>query len=182
MRSLRHTRNGVGEMRKFLNAAKRALIVGASILLGVNGILMILIATLQITSRALGHPVAWTVELLLFLGLYSIIPGTAVSFLRGEEVEIDFFVNLLPNRLSLWLARLVALVGVVFGAMLIASTLKYREIVVMAKPEQYLPLPPEANIWPLYLLGLCIAWRMAEKLLGVGVGPKGPLESAEDVL
>ena len=46
-------------MRELLNAVKRALIVGVSILLGVNGILMILIATLQITSRALGHPVAF---------------------------------------------------------------------------------------------------------------------------
>ena len=62
-------------------------------LLGFNGCLMIAVATLQIVSRALGRPVAWTVELLTFLGLFSVVPGVAfeadgfcrLSYATSEE-------------------------------------------------------------------------------------------------
>ncbi len=152
-------------MQSYLALIKRGLISGFSVLLGINGFLMIIIATLQMVSRAFGKPVAWTVEVLLFLGLYSIIPGAAIVFLKGEEVEVSFFVDCLPKVLALWISRIMALLGAVFGAVLIYANLDYRGLVSLGKPEQYLPFPLEVNTWPLYLLGLCILWRMTEKLI-----------------
>ena len=154
------------KMRKLLAFIKRSLIGGFSILLGINGFLMIIVATLQIVSRAFGRPVAWTVEVLLFLGLYSIIPGAAIVFLKGEEVEVGFFVDSLPVFLARWVSRLMALLGALFGAALIYANLEFRGLVSLGKPEQYLPFPLEVNTWPLYLLGACILWRMAEKMIG----------------
>ena len=151
-------------MQSYLALIKRGLIGGFSILLGLNGFLMILVATLQIVSRAFGRPVAWTVEVLLFLGLYSIIPGAAIVFLKGEEVEVSFFVDCLPRFPALWVSRIIAFLGAVFGAVLIYANLDYRGLVSLGKPEQYLPFPLEVNTWPLYLLGACILWRMTEKL------------------
>jgi TRAP-type C4-dicarboxylate transport system permease small subunit len=152
-------------VQSYLALIKRGLISGFSVLLGINGFLMIIIATLQMVSRAFGKPVAWTVEVLLFLGLYSIIPGAAIVFLKGEEVEVSFFVDCLPKVLALWISRIMALLGAVFGAVLIYANLDYRGLVSLGKPEQYLPFPLEVNTWPLYLLGLCILWRMTEKLI-----------------
>lgn len=150
-------------MRNILAVIKNALIGTFTVLLGVNGILMVIIATLQILSRAAGRPVAWTVEVLTFLGLYSILPGTAVLFLKKEEVEVSFFVNALPKRLALWISRIIALIGALFGGVLIYSNLVYRGLVNLGRPDQYLPFSPEVNTWPLYLLGICILWRMLEK-------------------
>jgi len=66
-------------------------------LLAVNGCLMIFLATIQIFSRLLGRPIAWTVESLTFLGLFSIVPGVASHFLKGSETRVGIFVDHLPH-------------------------------------------------------------------------------------
>lgn len=133
-------------------------------LLGINGILMIVAATIQIISRALGTPVAWTVEVLIFLGLFSIVPGTAVVFLKGEEIKVGFIVDNLPCKLAMIIECATACLSIFFGIVLIWANIDYRELVSMGNPEQYLPFPPETNTWPLYLLGLAIIWGAARNL------------------
>lgn len=141
----------------------KLLISLISCLLGINGILMLIVATIQMVSRTLGHPVAWTVEVLIFLGLYSIIPGTAAVFLKGDEVEVGFIVDNLPRKIAKCIECFTAALAVLFGAFLIWANLDYRGLVSLGKPEQYLPFPAEANTWPLYLLGIAIVWGSARK-------------------
>ena len=123
-------------------------------LLGFNGCLMIAVATLQIVSRAMGKPVAWTVELLTFLGLFSVVPGVASHFLKGTETRVGIVVDYLPRALKNAVEFAVNALCVVFGGILLYGTWDYTELVGMSMTDQYLPFPPETNLIPVYLLSL----------------------------
>lgn len=151
--------------RELLQGFKNRLVSVVSFFLALNGFLMVIIATLQIVSRAMGHPIAWTVETLTLLGLYSIIPGISILLLQGQGMSVRFFVDLLPPFLRQLVSKGVAITGLIFGVLIIYANLKYREIVMLAIPERYIPLPPDAETWPLYLLGVCIIWQMLERLV-----------------
>jgi TRAP-type C4-dicarboxylate transport system permease small subunit len=161
MLALRHKFSLFG---RACRAVKKWLIGVLYILLGVNGVLMVLAAALQIASRLLGRPVAWTVELLLFLGLYSIIPGSALIFLKSEEIEVSFIVDLLPRPLRTALECFTSAACMVYGVFLFISNVNYSYLVNLGSPEQFLPFPPVANILPVYLLAFAIFWDMARKL------------------
>ena len=107
-------------------------------ILGFNGCLMIATATLQIVSRALGRPVAWTVELLTFLGIF-----------------VDYFPRVLKNLTEFAVNALCT----VFGALLLYATWDYTGLVGMGNPEQYLPFPPETNLIPVYILSAAIIFN-----------------------
>ena len=128
-------------------------------ILGFNGCLMIATATLQIVSRALGRPIAWTVELLTFLGLFSVVPGVASHFLKGSETRVGIFVDYFPRVLKNLTEFAVNALCTVFGVLLLYATWDYTGLVGMAAPEQYLPFPPETNLIPVYILSAAIIFN-----------------------
>ncbi len=152
-------------------------------LLGFNGCLMIAVATLQIVSRAMGKSVAWTVELLTFLGLFSVVPGVASHFLKGTETRVGIVVDYLPPALGRFVEFIVNALCVVFGGVLLWAVYDYTELVGMAAPEQYLPFPPETNLLPVYLLGLAIIynglWNLWKIVKGEPEEKHAPAEGGE---
>lgn len=161
---------------------KKWLIDILSNLLALNGIAMVVVATLQIISRMMGRPVAWTVEVLLFLGLYSILPGAAIIFLKSGEIEVSFIVDLLPRPLKKLIECFTSLLAIAYGVTLFVANLNYSALVGLGRPEQFLPLPPEANILPVYLLAVAIVWDMLRKLRETifgGTQSAGNLEKTE---
>lgn len=162
-------------------AIKNWLIDVISALLAINGILMVVVATLQIISRLMGRPVAWTVELLLFLGLYSIIPGAAAIFLKSEEIEVSFIVNLLPRFLRAAIECFTSALCIVYGICLFAANLDYSSLVSMGRPDQFLPFPPVVNILPVYLLAAAIVWDMVRKLKDTLTGKETPHELTQEM-
>ena len=139
-------------------------------LLGFNGCLMIAVATLQIVSRAVGRPVPWTVELLTFLGLFSVVPGVASHFLKGTETRVGIVVDYLPPALGHLIELVVNALCAVFGGVLLWAVYDYTELVGMAAPEQFLPFPPQTNLVPVYLLGLAIVYNGLHNLCRLARG------------
>lgn len=129
------------------------------LILGLNGYLMIVTATLQIISRMMSRPVAWTVELLTFLGLFSIIPGVASHFLRGSETRVGIVVDYFPHTLRCFVEFIINIVCTVFGFILLYATYDYTGLVGLGTPEQYLPFPPKTNLLPVYLLSFAVIWN-----------------------
>lgn len=139
-------------------------------ILALNGCLMIATATLQIVSRMMGRPVAWTVELLTFLGLFSIIPGVASHFLKNTETRVGIIVDYLPRTLQRLTEFAINAACVVFGFILLYATYDYTGLVGMGTPEQYLPFPPETNLLPVYLLSFAVIWNGLYNLHRIAVG------------
>lgn len=139
-------------------------------ILALNGCLMIATATLQIVSRMMGRPVAWTVELLTFLGLFSIIPGVAAHFLKNTETRVGIIVDYLPRTLRRLTEFAINAACVVFGFILLYATYDYTGLVGMGTPEQYLPFPPETNLLPVYLLSFAVIWNGLYNLHRIAVG------------
>ena len=152
-------------------------------LLGFNGCLMIAVATLQIVSRAMGKPVAWTVELLTFLGLFSVVPGVASHFLKGTETRVGIIVDYLPAALKRLVEFVINALCVVFGGILLYGTWDYTELVGMSMTDQYLPFPPETNLIPVYILSLAIIynglWNLWKAVRGEPEETHSPAEGDE---
>ncbi|MBP5212592.1 MAG: TRAP transporter small permease [Pyramidobacter sp.] len=152
-------------------------------LLGFNGCLMIAVATLQIVSRAVGRPVPWTVELLTFLGLFSVVPGVASHFLKGTETRVGIVVDYLPRALKNAVEFVINVLCVVFGGILLYGTWDYTELVGMSMTDQYLPFPPETNLIPVYILSLAIIynglWNLTKIVRGEPEEKHSPSEGGE---
>lgn len=129
-----------------------------------NGFAMIATATLQIISRMMNRPVAWTVELLTFFGLFSIIPGVVSHFLKGSETRVGIIVDYLPARIRQFVEFIINGICATFGLSLLYATYDYTALVGMSNPDQYLPFPPETNLLPVYLLSFAIIWNSLNNL------------------
>lgn len=145
-------------------------------LLALNGCLMIACAALQIASRALGRPVPWTVEALTFLGLFSVVPGEASHFLKGTETRVGFLADRLPRRARAAAEAAVGLVCAAFGCALFWGAADYAALAGMSVSDRYLPLPPEADVLPVFVLAAAVffnglrATLRAVKLARAGEG------------
>ena len=117
-------------------------------ILGLNGCLMIATATLQIVSRIIGRPVAWTVELLTFLGLFSIIPGVAAHFLKNTETRVGIIVDHLPRTLRRLSEFVINAVCTVFGFILLYATYDYTGLVGWGRPNSSFPFLPRPTCCP----------------------------------
>lgn len=148
-------------------------------LLGFNGCMMIAVATLQIVSRSIGKPVPWTVELLTFLGLFSVVPGVASHFLKGTETRVGIIVDYLPKALKNIVEFVINVLCTIFGGILLYGTWDYTELVGMSMTDQYLPFPPETNLIPVYILSLAIIYNGLWNLWRIVKGTPAETHPAE---
>jgi len=83
---------------------------------------MVLVVFLQIVLRAIsGSSFLWAEEVARFLMIWVIFLGTAVAFRYGAHISIEFLFDRLPESLKKVGHVLIALLSIVFVAVLIAK-------------------------------------------------------------
>lgn len=93
--------------------------------LAATGVL-ILVVTLQVLGRVPGMPSPpWTEEVARFALVHLVAFSCGLALLRGELVNVDMFVGLLPAPLQTAVARLVDLLILVFAVAIIPGAWDY---------------------------------------------------------
>lgn len=62
--------------------------------------IMCLSVTLQIITRFLGSPIAWTSELSRYAFIWSVFIGAIIATRKGTHITIDVFKKLFPKKLN----------------------------------------------------------------------------------
>lgn len=94
---------------QFLNFATRLLILGSRTATGLTFFALIVVVTIQITTRTFDLPSpVWTEELSRILLLYMVAFGVGLSLLTGEFVAVDLLQEAVPERAAWWM-RLCAM-------------------------------------------------------------------------
>lgn len=87
---------------------------------------LIAVVTLQVLGRVPGFPSpAWTEEVARFALVHLVAFSCGLALLRGELVNVDMFVALLPVPLQAAVARLVDLAILVFAVAIVPGAWDY---------------------------------------------------------
>jgi len=122
---------------------------------------MLVCVLIQICTRLMGRPVAWTEEATRFLFIWMIFLGLAAGFRHSESARVTFFINLLPKparRLAPAIHVVVTigffLLMLVTGTDLVVQQIKTREM-------------GSALMIPLWTVGICVPISAVLGILGV---------------
>lgn len=122
---------------------------------------VVLVMLLAVWTRyVMNDPVAWTEQLSRILFVWMTFLGAAVLYRRSQHIAIDFFTNLMPDRLARIIrfvneaAMLVLfLVLLVYGAGLVRSTLSQTYGALDVSPAVfYAAAPVSAGLMLLFWL------------------------------
>ncbi len=92
----------------FLNQFMRVVTLASRTVLGLTFFALIVVVTIQITTRTFGLPSpVWTEELSRVLLLYMVAFGIGLSLMTGEFVAVDLVQEAVPERVAWWM-RLLA--------------------------------------------------------------------------
>ncbi|WP_185983423.1 TRAP transporter small permease [Aureimonas mangrovi] len=92
----------------FLSHVTRFLSLACRIAVGLTFFALIVVVTIQITTRTFDLPsYVWTEELSRYLLLYMVAFGIGLSLMTGEFVAVDLVQEAVPERIAWWM-RLVA--------------------------------------------------------------------------
>lgn len=122
---------------------------------------MLVSVMIQICTRLMGRPVAWTEEATRFLFIWMIFLGLAAGFRRSESARVTFFIDLLPKSAR----RLAPAVHVVvttgfFLLMLVTGT----DLVIQQIKTSEMG---SALMIPLWTVGICVPISAVLGILGV---------------
>lgn len=88
----------------FLNSAMRLLVFGCRTATGLAFFALIVVVTIQITTRTFDLPSpVWTEELSRILLLYMVAFGIGLSLLTGEFVAVDLLQEAVTERVAWWM-------------------------------------------------------------------------------
>lgn len=101
---------------RFSRFLSRSVLMLSAVLLG---LLAVLVFYQVITRFVFGAPSTWSEITARIMMVWMVYLTMSCVFREGSMITIGFFVDLLPETLSLWAKRLVTLIVLVFLAILI---------------------------------------------------------------
>jgi len=145
------------QLERFFKAINRV----PDILAVCCAVAMLVSVLIQICTRLIGRPVAWTEEATRFLFIWMIFLGLAAGFRRSESARVTFFIDLLPKPLR----RLAPAIHVVvtigfFLLMLVTGT----DLVMQQIKTNEMG---SALMIPLWIVGICVPISAVLGILGV---------------
>lgn len=100
----------------------------------------------------------WVLEFSEFLGIWIVLFGASVMFLRDTEVKVTAIVNLFPRIIRRTIEISVSMLGVIFAICLIWGNINYQKYVGIIKPD-YLPFSFRLHTFPIYVFGIAIIYN-----------------------
>ena len=100
----------------------------------------------------------WVLELSEFLGIWIVLFGASIMFLRNTEVKVTVIVNSFPAATRKIIEIIVSLLGIVFGIFLIWGNINYQKYVGVIQPD-YLPFSYQVHTFPIYILGISMIYN-----------------------
>ncbi|MGM0982966.1 MAG: TRAP transporter small permease [Pseudomonadota bacterium] len=110
---------------------------------------MVILISLQVSSRWLGGSISWTEELARFLFIWTIWLGMASGFRHGQHPSLNFLSAISPPRVQPLLRLLQAAAAAVFfsiicwyGVKLVLQQLRFGEVSAILQLGQWLTTVP----------------------------------------
>ncbi len=100
----------------------------------------------------------WILEFSVFLGIWIVLFGASVMFLRDTEVKVETIVNYFPKIARRVIEIFVSILGFIFAIFLIWGNINYQKYVGIIKP-QYLFFSFRVHTFPVYILGITIIYN-----------------------
>ena len=100
----------------------------------------------------------WVLELSEFLGIWIVLFGASIMFLRNTEVKVTVIVNSFPKEMRKIIEIIVSILGIIFGIFLILGNINYQKYVGVIQPD-YLPFSYRVHTFPIYILGIAIIYN-----------------------
>ena len=100
----------------------------------------------------------WILEFSVFLGIWIVLFGASLMFLRDTEVKVDVIVNYFPKGVRRVIEIFVSILGFIFASFLIWGNINYQKYVGIIKP-QYIPFSFRIHTFPVYILGITIIYN-----------------------
>jgi len=137
------------------------------------GIILIGLNAIQIITRAFFNTsFLWVLEFSEFLGIWIILFGASVMFLRGKEIKVVSIVRIFPEKIRRVIEIMVSVLGIVFSICLIWGNLNYQQYAGIIKPD-YLPFSFQVHTYPLYVFGVSIIYNCLNVIYRPGVNNTG---------
>ena len=140
---------------KLINYFDKILISLVTIL----GIVLISINVVQIVLRVFfNSSFLWVLEFSLFLGIWIVLLGASVMFLRDTEIKVTAIVGYFPEKVRRIIEIMISIIGIIFSICLIWGNLNFQQYVGMIKPD-YLPFSFRVHTYPLYVFGVSLMYN-----------------------
>lgn len=127
------------------------IILMGFILVGVNSVQIILRGFFETSFL-------WVLELSEFLGIWIVLFGASIMFLRNTEVKVTVIVNSLPRSIRNIIEDIVSILGIVFAIFLILGNINYQKYVGVIQPD-YLPFSFRVHVFPIYILAISMIYN-----------------------
>jgi len=113
---------GAVDLVKILTRIAKALdTVTAAVVLGLLAVMLITTSAGVFWRYALNSALSWSEELGRYLLVWISFLGAAMATYRGAHIGISAFVNLLPRKSRVWIARTVDAIIIVFVAAILLN-------------------------------------------------------------
>lgn len=168
-------------MRKLLSA----VVAGAVTLcrwgtLAASAVLIVVV-TFQILGRLPGFPSPpWTEEVARFALVYLVAFSCGLALLRGELVNVDMFVGLLPRPLRTAVERLVDLLVLAFAIAIVPGAWDY-VVGSLGERARSINVPMVWVYAVTLIIPLALAFFSLARLFGVGRPAATPADHGEVV-
>lgn len=100
----------------------------------------------------------WVLELSEFLGIWIVLFGASIMFLRDTEVKVTVIVNYFPKPVRKVIKIVVSILGIIFAIFLIWGNINYQKYVGVIQPD-YLPFSYQVHTFPIYILGISMIYN-----------------------
>jgi TRAP-type transport system small permease protein len=77
-----------------------------------------------ITRYVMNDSASWTEEIARYLLIASVFTGAAIGVAKNNHIQVDFFYRHMPERMGLWLSRLVDVLRIAFFAAAVGLTIQ----------------------------------------------------------
>lgn len=123
---------------------------------------MLVSVMIQIITRLIGRPVAWTEEATRYFFIWVIFLGIAAGFRYSESARVTFFINLFPKPFRKRVAPAIYVIVTVgfFLLMLVTGTDLVMQQIKTTEMGSALRIP-------LWFVGICVPISAALGILGV---------------
>jgi len=121
-------------------------------------IILISINVIQIILRGFFRSsLVWVLELSVFLGIWIVLFGASIMFLRNTEIKVTIIVNYFPRKIRRAIEIFISILGVIFAICLIWATINYQKYAGQTHPY-YLPFSFRVHTFPVYIFGVSIIY------------------------
>jgi C4-dicarboxylate transporter DctQ subunit len=123
------------------------------------GIILIGINAIQIIIRGFFNTsFLWVLEFSEFLGIWIVLLGASVMFLRDTEIKVTVILGYFPEKVRRVIEIMISVLGIVFSIYLIWGNLNYQQYVGIIKPD-FLPFSFRVYTYPLYVFGVSVMYN-----------------------